>query len=111
MKRPRKVSVGPFPYKLIWDQAKLDRAGHVDGEAELNGYCDANKLEILVRPDLPHERIRETLCHELLHAMFNAAGISDELKGDKEERLVNRLSPLFFEVVRGNAEVIRWLTT
>jgi len=78
------IKVGGNTYTLIQhDTNYLNEEG-------VHGLCDCTKLEIhIVSGDLPRDVIRNTLIHEILHAIYREYDISDE---DDEETTVTRLA-------------------
>ena len=70
--------------------------------ADSNGYIDYNKTELLIRPGQSATRERETVMHEVLHAIWDLAGLSDE-------NIVNRISPLLLDTLRRNPHLVDFL--
>jgi len=90
---PSEVQIGPF----CWTVRK-------DGRLDDFGVTYPEALEIILRDGLPDELERETLFHELLHAVLFVQGVPS----GRQERWVRRLSPLLFELL-GQPEVRKFL--
>jgi hypothetical protein len=68
MKRPERIRILGKKFTVIYAAgAPLD-----DG---LNGECDSDKQQILVRDSQPLESEQDTLLHEVLHAIDEAMGL------------------------------------
>lgn len=59
-----RIPVGPFDYTL---KLVLPPLKHPDGR-EVVGLCDPDRLEIMIRADLPPVKRWSVFCHELAHA-------------------------------------------
>lgn len=70
-----------------------------DLNAEL-GTTDCDRLEILLSTEQSPERRRVTLMHEVLHVVFDLAGIG--IGEDKEEDLIRPLTPALLQILRDN---------
>ncbi len=81
---PNTVKVGGNTYYL----RKHDSSWGED--TQLHGKCDANMLEIhVVTEGLPRDVVRNTIIHELLHALYREYDIQED---DDEERTVTKLA-------------------
>lgn len=97
------VKIGPFNYKIIYSEAKF---------SDTHGAtCTSNK-EIIVYKDSNEESVKETLQHELLHALLEdiVATIKDlEDEGKMEEQLIRLLSPRLMCLAQDNPELVDYL--
>lgn len=96
---PNSVRVGP--------QDILISRGYPSGE--VFGHYLAGKGEILIADGIEEQYVRETLLHEILHAIWNVAGLGDE--GQEEEQVINRMSPLTLDTFtrKENKNVTRFI--
>lgn len=92
---PTTVSIGPFTWTIRTDARLADEYG-------LTTFDD---LEIVLRQTMPDDLRKETLLHELLHAILFAQGVP----AGAQEKWVKRLSPLLFATLRDNADLRRFL--
>jgi len=92
---PRKIKVGPLAYRV--ERAELDEYGH----------CDHDQFVIRLRTRMRREATQETLFHEVLHAVCEAANL-DWSEAD-EERVVRALSPLLLDVLQRNETLRHYL--
>lgn len=64
-------------------------------------YLDTNR--IVVRPDMPKERILDTIVHEIIHAVTHNYGI------ELEEKEVITLTTALMCAMRDNKSFYKWL--
>jgi hypothetical protein len=106
MRPPARLHVGPHQYTVNVDAVRCRDLG-------VRGQTDADALAILLNPALPISMQRDTLLHELLHALFDVQGtdVSDRplLDDDEEERLVRGLAPLLLDALRRNPRLVTFL--
>lgn len=109
MSTPTSVRVGPYTYVVKVD---ADRIKELEKESntDLYGITTHGHLEIALQPDVADMVLRETLLHEVLHAVLFNTGISDRMTDKAEEHLVRALSPALFSLLRENPELVRYLT-
>lgn len=62
------------------------------------GSCDFKSAKIEIANTVNEQRQEQTLIHEVMHAVFDEAGISLE----NEEDIVNRLSLVWYQVLKDN---------
>lgn len=88
----KKVKVGGVTYKIKKVKNLVD-----DGE-ECFGICDRRDLAIKINDSINDQRYNQTLIHEIMHAVFDEAG----LDLDNEEDIVNRISLVWYQVLIEN---------
>lgn len=108
MKLPAKVKVGPFTYKVTSDRHDMNQRCR-DESTDLLGHCDRRMGVISVEPQQSLEQKRDTLLHEVLHAITDMTGIEAEMSNELEEQIVRRLSPVLLEVLRKNPKLVAFL--
>lgn len=106
--KPKQIEIGPLVWKVDYDPVKIKESGYAGAGASF-GLTFASQLEILVDPDRPEQGIRDTLLHEVLHAVIWTAGI-DLGDDDEEEIIVGQLSTAILDVLRRNKALVRYLT-
>lgn len=99
MKPPKQVVVGPITYRV----KVVQRVSNT--ESLLGVTHKLEKDEIRVARNQGHERMRETLVHELLHALWDQAQLAEK----DEEKIVRRLHGPLLALLRGNPELVEWL--
>jgi hypothetical protein len=107
MQPPSRVIVGPFPYVVLTDPkhvAKARRRAH-DGRL---GETDTTHLQIMVDAELPVAQVRDTVLHEVLHAVTWTVG--GWRKGDGEDDYIGRVSPILLDTLRRNPQLVAYLT-
>lgn len=70
------------------------------------GSTNLDKGVIAIREGLSEDQTSDTLLHEVLHAVFLATGLNGE---DREEELIERLTPMLLQVIRDNPDLIQTL--
>lgn len=100
---PPHVKVGPHTYKV--EVAKPSGLSH-----EEYGCTDIGRTTISLAPGMSASMQRDTLLHEVLHAVLDATGWAHRLGNKKEEELVRALAPALLTFLRDNREVLRWMT-
>lgn len=83
----------------------------VNPDAKLYGKTRHKATQIVLCPQSPAS-MRDSLLHEVMHAVFWGAGGEKllDLDKDAEERLVRLLSPWLLSLIRDNPELIAFLT-
>lgn len=104
MKPPRHVDVGPYRYRIVVGTAAIDRKS-VEMGSELVGKYDGVAQTITLDPTLRFDGVRDTLLHELLHALL----VPLELDDKEEERIIQQLSPALLDLLRRNPKLARYL--
>lgn len=88
-----------------------DHEGH---EAQTYGvfYENDNRM-VIATGDVGQDRLRETVLHELLHAMFSLTNLDETLTrsggSGLDEHVVTVLAPVMLDFVRANPVVVAWL--
>ncbi len=109
MKLPGKVHVGPHTYRVICDTAAMN-AECRDASEDLAGRCSHRTLTIHVDPDQARSQMRDTLLHEVLHAVANMTALDNEWGDEQEEEVILRLAPALLDVLRRNPRLVEFLT-
>jgi hypothetical protein len=96
---PKTVKVGAHVYTVL-RKSKAQLTGNV-------GECDFDGLQILVRERLKKSVAKETLLHELLHAV-----VYPSLNGKTatDEDFVTSMAPVLLQVIQENPELLEYLT-
>lgn len=100
---PARVRVGPHVYRV-----KVAKPSGLDHDAY--GVTDIGRSTITLAPGLSDSQQRDTLLHEVLHAVLDGTGWAHRLGAKREEQLVRALAPALLAVLRDNREAIKWLT-
>lgn len=106
---PAVVEVGPHPYAVTAEELAWLRVFAETAAEGLVGQTDHNLLTITIDPKLAPAMARDTLLHEVLHAVFSAVGVSRDLGASKEEDAVNRIAPALLDVLRRNPPLVAYL--
>ena len=104
---PVAVQVGPFRYTVTTDPEVL-RDIERQERASCFGGANHRKLTIAVDASIPMDQQRDTLWHEVRHAIDNLAAIGGDDKISEEES-VERTCSLELLVLRTNPALVQFL--
>jgi hypothetical protein len=105
---PASVRVGPYRYKVVVSAERIKEL-EKESNSELYGITTHGHLEIALQPDVADLILRETLLHEVLHAVLYNTGLSDRMSDKAEEHLIRGLSPALFALLRDNPDLVAYL--
>lgn len=99
MKLPEKIKIGAFTYKI--------EGWHPPAAQASNCYGQFSHHEKVIRVDTSNDaqQIRETLLHEIFHAIYYVWGLDDK---DEEERIVSQYGTAFTAVMADNPDIRKW---
>jgi hypothetical protein len=104
---PTRIKVGPYVYEVSRDEAWL-RAQEHSRSGGLRGATDHQALRIVVGPDLAPGMQRQTLWHEVKHAVLEAMTMSHDKRTDED--WIARSAPSELAVLRNNPGLVAFLT-
>lgn len=107
MARVSSVQIGPFRYRVVYDQAELDRISHTQKIAHLMGWVDPSSQQIFIRPGMAAGAEADTLLHEILHVICESARVF--ASATVEEAAVSRITPGLLDVLRRNPNLLKAL--
>lgn len=106
MKRPDLIWVGALPYAVTYDHDAI-RIAAANMQKDIVGHSQHHTLQITVDNDVAEQVIRDTLLHEVLHCIWNDAGmVALEMT---EEGIISCLTPRLVSVLRVNPELVAYL--
>jgi len=91
MKIPETITIGGVEWKIVMSKLLIDD--------ECRGKCYKEKREIHVSPDLTDSTRDVTFIHEVLHAIFEMRGTTNDEEFTEEE-CVTALSPLLAGIIK-----------
>lgn len=111
-RRPTRLKVGPTWWSISYDHADMLEIQRVSSEQFLQGCTRPQRAQIVVDAiSLPESHIRDTLWHEVVHAVFHVFHIAAKIDGDDlNENLVARATSPVLQVLRDNPALVRYLT-
>jgi hypothetical protein len=90
------------------DRLKDDEADDPDdADNDLLGCCDSTQFEITISKGQSPESMKDTLAHEIMHAVYSTMTGVDHEDILAEENFVLAATTMFFEIVR-NADSPWW---
>ena len=95
MNKPKKVVVAGQDFEIVWDDEAADE------ESNFGSTSDAFR-RIRIGAATPQTKLRETLLHEVLHAIQHTHLI---VKNRLPEQTVKLLSTVLYDTLRRNPEV------
>jgi hypothetical protein len=107
MPMPKTVRVGPYTYTVSQDVATL-QAHEREKSGAFSGYTDHSKLLIVIGPDEAPDAQRETMWHEVKHAVHHLFHNSrDEASSDEDH--IRKMAPMELAVLRDNPTLVAYL--
>lgn len=113
---PRRIKVGTVTYTVSLDPDEWVRAEHAQKMADSFGHTDNGAARILVNPDHPPHVQRQTLWHEVLHALHWTVLGSPDWRGlgkdpdAREESVIKSWEHPTLAVLRDNPGLVAYLT-
>lgn len=107
MKPPKRIVVAPFEYKVA-------REPSMSSIGEAAGGCDPDRTRIVIDANLSGPAEKDTLLHELLHALLSQTDLVRGLKAydkDLEEDVVYALTPRLLSALLDNPDLVEYLTS
>lgn len=107
---PNKIALGPFDIKVDISkkaQEKVDR----DNDGPLYGMWDGRNATISLSSRAADTIMRETILHELIHAIIELSGAASvHIKdSDTEEGIVRSVTPMILAMLRDNPKLVDYL--
>lgn len=112
---PKKLKIGPFNYDVVMiEENNLiledDEEKVPDKPTYLLGKTSSHKQLIEIVTGMPYEVERETLFHEILHAIYTAVGgQDDDAPYVGEEKVIQMFSPAIVDVFDRNPELVAYM--
>lgn len=101
---PPAVKVGPG----VWSFQFVEGLKHGDDEAF--GTTHSLKCEIFLEVNQCYGQARDTVLHELQHAIYSNTIISDDNNQLDEEATIRTTTPWLLMLLKDNPELVAWLT-
>lgn len=112
---PKSLKIGPFNYtvELIEENELIledDEEKVPDKPTYLLGKTSSHKQMIEIVAGMPYEVERETLFHEILHAIYTiVGGQDDDAPYVGEEKTIQMFSPAIVDVFDRNPELVTYM--
>lgn len=110
--RPTRIKVGPTTWRINYDDEAMRDIQRVAGQQFMLGVTRPTNGDILIDAlSLPESHVRDTLWHEVLHAVFHVFHVAAKIDGDDlDENLTARATSPILQVLRDNPRLVRYLT-
>ncbi len=97
MKIPKKIKIGGF----IWE---VKESKEVTAEGNCYGSTHHSLQKIFLEPKMTKQKTEQVFLHEVLHAIWDHAGMNANKKFDKEseEMIINPLANGLYQVLNDN---------
>lgn len=114
---PSEIKIGAYTYKVYNDVESWERLLAFDEDAvAVVGSTVLLRAEIYVMPGMPFHVTRDTLIHEILHAIFNQTDLIGAIYALEfpdnvvlEEHLVRGITPWLTTVMVENPELLAYV--
>lgn len=112
MELPFNIRIAGFDYEIIPTEKKLvakkkDVGYEGAGNIELRGQCDYIAQKIDISTCFPEDAIKQTLLHELVHAISNHYKVPLPDDTETMEEVVDSISCGLFQVFKDNPELLK----
>lgn len=108
MPKPETAQIGPIEYTILYDKGVLDSKS-LELRVELLGLTEPYESVIHVAPDMSKDMQSLTLVHELLHAIWFDANLS-QVKEPSQENTISLLAPRILNFLRNNKQIVRYVS-
>ena len=95
-----------FSVKQVPEQ-ELRTAMEIEGADEVFGAINNNEQLILLNEDMSPQTKRETLLHEITHAIVFNNSIGTVAAADDMENIVDRVAAGVYEVIKRNPDIVK----
>ncbi len=100
--RPPAIIVAPHRFTVTYEDDLADNS-------QACGLCGEDKQQIHIDNDLGPTVERETVLHEVMHAIWHQTELDRKFKDSDEEMVAWTLAPRLLALLRDNEELVRWL--
>lgn len=110
MKVPERVRIGPFDYVIHHSEAEINRC-RAEMESKVDGAHWTGSSEIFIDPAISIGQKRDTLLHEIQHALYKMVGHYGDHSQSKIsiEAAVRELTPLLLDTLQRNPDLRAFL--
>jgi hypothetical protein len=98
MKKPNKVKIGNYNYKIEYKEIVLD-----DDDTRLAGQIRYSEQLILIAENRESERVKASIIHECLH------GIAESRNEEIKEKQIAQMTEGLFQFIKDNKDLIKYL--
>jgi hypothetical protein len=104
---PTRVQVGAWRYKVDTSADAVLKM-RAETSADCVGRVRHTEQTITIKPEMAADQLRDTLLHEVLHAVHSFVGmdVADECGC---EEFVHRLCPTLLDTLRRNPDLVTYL--
>jgi hypothetical protein len=100
----------PLPSSIRIGEIVFD-VSYSEFDGELLGRTDTDRARIRIAENVsPPDMERDTLLHEILHALLFYASLDDIVSKEVEEQFVRRMTPLLHALIRQNKGMIEYVS-
>lgn len=97
---PKKIKIAGVNYKIdLKELTPLSELERNDCHFQM-GWCIEATTTIEVNNAMSKQKIKQTLIHEMVHALMHESGLDCEL--GNEEEVTNRLSLVLYQTLKDN---------
>jgi hypothetical protein len=98
----QRIYVSPHWFEVKYQKDLAKNAG-------ATGTCAEDEQYILIDPELGATVMRETMLHEILHAVWHQTELDNRYSNDEEEKIVWTLAPRLLALIRENPDLMTFL--
>lgn len=105
MKIPDRVKVGPFEYTLVHSKSAMDDYNW-DNQSSYAGIAEHGNLRITITERRAPSKQKETLVHEVVHAILNTYDLHDRTA---DEHFVEVFSVALMDTLQRNPDLVSYV--
>jgi Zn-dependent peptidase ImmA (M78 family) len=109
VKPPATVEVGSLTFRIHASKAAWDKVASEIDDYSMYGVCFKQTCDIYLRPDVDVSLQRETLMHELMHAVEASTGYMLESQRIQTHDFVKDTAPVVLDMLRRNPDLRAYL--
>ena len=108
---PKQIRIGPMIFTVSQDKKEyLEYSAKCeDDDRDAYGYMDYKNQRILLDPDQAEDCKRDTLWHEVKHAMWMQTGATERFDEDIEEKVIMTQTTIELDTIQRNPELVRYM--
>lgn len=102
----------PRTFKIMGRPIRVTLTDHYieTGDASALGLTESDDQTVLLCTIAGEDKRREVYLHEVMHVIFDAAGLSDTISHAQDESVINRTAPILLQFLTDNPSVYTYLT-
>lgn len=110
MSRPNSIRIGATKWDIVWSEKKTKR--HPEGNDRVLGLTIHKEQTIYIDDSTKECGQKDTLLHEVLHAIMGVYSFAPSARGkelEREEKLICSMTPALLDTMQRNKKAFAWM--